>query len=391
MLNISLKDLPDGARLLVANAEPGGRDNPRFVTLRRENNHPDQLIDDAGRSFSGLYGDRFKPDTAVCKNIDIVWSTPSLALSEGEIIEYFKAVSRSLFSQRKEEGIQPLMIHVDMVSDSTATARIVQAPDSHPKAALYYDYDNELGYVLSDVKFSKERFLIDKKSLPENTHPGDLIFASNFDCHGEKVSDDAEPLVITSLKGAETLGLSLREEDVLRYVPGDGSMKVPVISIEDFDWHINRELAKFEPNIGIFISVPEKDSGEAKIVHLFHTGVGLYGLDSIDDNFALETLDIGAWAYVDPKMVGGWYDTYYGPEYDCELIGDFIPLTDEHLALLDFNLEELGSNIIDYVRDAGHTIEGTPEEVGRRYMEMARISVENERGINADNFEPGMA
>jgi hypothetical protein len=24
-------------------------------------------------------------------------------------------------------------------------------------------------------------------------------------------------------------------------------------------------------------------------------------------------------------------------------------------------------------------------------MKMARISVENERGINADNFEPGMA
>lgn len=165
------------------------------------------------------------------------------------------------------------------------------------------------------------------------------------------------------------------KESILFKMPAFTRSSITVGTLEDYEHYAAIARSRLEPDLAIVVCIPD-DNNKPYLVVLFQSGFQLFGVYDLADHLDVDDISVGAWAFHCPKIHSGYSHSYdYGDEYYFEVSGDFFPLTDADLALLEFDINELGEHIIEYLKDSGHEITEAPEEVARRYMDMARDSL----------------
>lgn len=384
MFSTHLKDVPLNSRILVTAKGDVSSETPFFVAYREDNEGKKQLTTDDGQTYHQLDFQRFGTKD---KNLflQILWTGPYPDLPEEDIVAYYGKLSETAFNLNRGDTL-PLFVYLTQIEPS-AMGYIVHPVGTPPLISA--GKDNDIGVQCGHAIWSREPINIDANTLPEGVSAGDLLFCSYFECKAEVIAEEIE--VTTLLEEARIIAPDITEEAVLRYVPPSTyaskelvcanrefdvfrwmQTSFKIATLEDYAWQRAIAVSRVEPDMAIILSVRDEEN-KNYLVSVYQSGYELHGLENLTDE--LDGIDIpeeGAWAFVNPKIESGYSLSYdYGQDYYFELHGKFVPLTLEHLSMMKFDLNELGEHIIDYVRDAGHEISGTPEDVALTYMDMA--------------------
>ncbi|TLX16480.1 hypothetical protein [Rhizobium sp. MHM7A] len=380
MINRTISYLSQGTRVLVH--DPRKLSATSFAEIKVDLDGKRNLVTPDGSIYLNQGYGSFRHSDKPEEGIAVAWAGPFPALSDESIITYYHSLAE-VQRHRRNSSDPSLLIHLTEVSDGTVRGKIVEGLNSRPRHGRDEDENNSvtLGHIVVGVG----ELNISTVGIPEGARRGDVLVSSDFSCQAT-VNEDKSLTYTVTLEHVAILGNAGNPNELLALVPDSTSetraseyeqlgftfQSFDIMSAGDVRYQEDAARARTEPDLGLFISIPDK-KGNCYPAFLTGTGIQLFGhnLYGVEDLLKTPCPPQGVWAFVDPEFWAGSYDTDIGPEWSQELNGSFVPATREHLEQLEISLGELGETILEYMRDNGHDVRGEALECANAWMELA--------------------
>ena len=389
MINRTTSYLPDGTRILAH--DPWKSGSVAFVQLKVNRDGTRSLLTEDGFVYEKQEHGAYKRVDSSDDNLSIAWAGPFPALTDVEIVQYYGKLSQ--VERLRRHSFNPaLLVHLTSISNDGVRGRIVEGIENLARHGREDDESNRI--VMQHLVVSGTEINLATSTLPDGIEMGDVLISSDFFCEAS-VNDNKSLTYVVTLENPFVLGNAPKTEQLLSLIPDSTStarsseyeklgftfQSFDIMSAGDVRYQEDAARAKTEPDLGLFLSVPD-ENGECYPAFLTGTGIHLFGhsLRSVEDLLETPCPPQGVWAYENPHFWAGATQTDIGPEWSEELSGSFVPATPDHLAQLGYSMDELGEAILEYMLDNRHDISGDPVHVAHAWMELAP-AYENEQAL----------